>query len=324
MTPQGSRAARRLPQLARHPQPRGRRGRALPREDGAGTRRPRRRVTIFCAAHAGRARRRGRRRDPLRASRVEDHRLPCRACSALAGRRLGHVDLVVDVQNGLPFFTRMLTRKPVVVLVHHVHREQWPVVYPGLVGQVGWWIEHAVSPRASTALASTSRCPGHPRRAGRPSGHRDRIAVVHNGTDPVVPTTTSRVGPPHRRGRRPAGPAQAGRARHRRLGRGCARRSPASGSRRGVRLVGGRAARPRRGPCRPAAIELRGTRDEERKHEVYEASWVLALPSLKEGWGLVVGEAGMHRHADGRLPLGRWDPRVHRGRAVRAAGGRLR
>ena len=35
--------------------------------------------------------------------------------------------------------------------------------------------------------------------------------------------------------------------------------------------------------------------DELRKHELYERAWLLALPSLKEGWGLVVGEAGMHR-----------------------------
>jgi glycosyltransferase involved in cell wall biosynthesis len=35
--------------------------------------------------------------------------------------------------------------------------------------------------------------------------------------------------------------------------------------------------------------------DERRKHEVYEQAWLLALPSLKEGWGLVIGEAGMHR-----------------------------
>ncbi|HRI98381.1 MAG TPA: glycosyltransferase, partial [Nocardioides sp.] len=31
------------------------------------------------------------------------------------------------------------------------------------------------------------------------------------------------------------------------------------------------------------------------KHQVLERAWVLALPSLKEGWGLVVGEAGMHQ-----------------------------
>ena len=66
---------------------------------------------------------------------------------ALLLGRYGRVDVVVDVQNGLPFFTRLATRKPVVVLVHHVHREQWPVVYPGLVGRVGWWIESRLSPR---------------------------------------------------------------------------------------------------------------------------------------------------------------------------------
>ena len=41
-------------------------------------------------------------------------------------------------------------------------------------------------------------------------------------------------------------------------------------------------------------VVFEGHVDEERKHEVYEQAWVLALPSLKEGWGLVVGEAGMH------------------------------
>ncbi|MDX6278320.1 MAG: hypothetical protein QOJ72_2448, partial [Nocardioidaceae bacterium] len=61
--------------------------------------------------------------------------------------RYGRIDVVVDVQNGLPFFTRLATSKPVVVLVHHVHREQWPVVYQGLVGRIGWWIESRLSPR---------------------------------------------------------------------------------------------------------------------------------------------------------------------------------
>jgi glycosyltransferase involved in cell wall biosynthesis len=41
-------------------------------------------------------------------------------------------------------------------------------------------------------------------------------------------------------------------------------------------------------------VVFRGHLDEAAKNEVYERAWVLALPSLKEGWGLVVGEAGMH------------------------------
>ena len=42
-------------------------------------------------------------------------------------------------------------------------------------------------------------------------------------------------------------------------------------------------------------VVFEGHVDERRKHEVYEQAWLLALPSLKEGWGLVIGEAGMHR-----------------------------
>lgn len=85
------------------------------------------RVTIFCAAHTGappeetidgvRYVRRG--------SKLSVY---LHGMLLLLTRRLGRVDVVVDVQNGLPFFTRLVTRKPVIVLVHHVHREQWPVV----------------------------------------------------------------------------------------------------------------------------------------------------------------------------------------------------
>ena len=98
------------------------------------------RVTVFCAAHDAAP------RDEVvdgvrfmrRGGKVDIY---VRGVLHLLLRRLGPVDLVVDVQNGLPFFTPLGTRKPVVVLVHHVHREQWPVVYPGLIGRVGWWIE---------------------------------------------------------------------------------------------------------------------------------------------------------------------------------------
>ncbi len=94
----------------------------------------------------------------------------------------------------------------------------------------------------------------------------------------------------------PAGPAQAGRARSRRRGsparaacRTCGCTSWASGWWEGELHDVRRAARRRRDRW-----SSRATSTEPRKHEVYERAWVLALPSLKEGWGLVIGEAGMH------------------------------
>ncbi|MGN6129199.1 MAG: glycosyltransferase, partial [Nocardioidaceae bacterium] len=41
-------------------------------------------------------------------------------------------------------------------------------------------------------------------------------------------------------------------------------------------------------------VVFEGQVSEQRKHEVYHESWLQALPSLKEGWGLVVTEAGAH------------------------------
>ena len=55
--------------------------------------------------------------------------------------------VVVDVQNGLPFGSSLVTRRPVVVLLHHVHREQWPIVFGRVGGAIGWWIESVLAPR---------------------------------------------------------------------------------------------------------------------------------------------------------------------------------
>ncbi len=103
-------------------------------------------VTVFSAAHAGAPP-----EDEIRGVRYvrNGSKLTVypRGMQALRRGDLGHPDVVVDVQNGLPFFTRLVTRSPVIVLVHHVHREQWPVVYPGMMGKVGWWIERRFAPR---------------------------------------------------------------------------------------------------------------------------------------------------------------------------------
>ena len=55
-------------------------------------------------------------------------------------------DVVVDTQNGCPFLARLVFGGRVAVLVHHCHREQWPVAGK-MMGHLGWYIESTVSPR---------------------------------------------------------------------------------------------------------------------------------------------------------------------------------
>ena len=111
----------------------------------------------------------------------------------LRAGRLGRPDVVVDVQNGLPFFAPLVTRAPVVVLVHHVHREQWPIVYPGLTGRVGWWLENRVAPRLyrGRQYVTVSRATRQELMHQRIDG--GCVAVVHNGTAPVTNVAVTRA-----------------------------------------------------------------------------------------------------------------------------------
>ena len=54
-------------------------------------------------------------------------------------------DVVIDTQNGLPFLARLLYGRRVAMLVHHCHREQWPVAGP-VLSRIGWLVESRLSP----------------------------------------------------------------------------------------------------------------------------------------------------------------------------------
>lgn len=212
----------------------------------------------------------------------------------LLSRRFGRVDVVVDIQNGLPFFTRLATRAPVVVLVHHVHREQWPVVYPGLVGRVGWWIESRLAPRLYRSCQYVAVSLATRRELMGLGVGGDRVAVVHNGTAPELEVGEARsphpsicvVGRlvPHKQVEH----AVDAWVRLREELPGLTLTVVGSGwwdeeLHRYAAAAGG-----------GEAIHFTGHVSEWEKQRVYARSWVMALPSLKEGWGLVVGEAGRH------------------------------
>ncbi|WP_295628169.1 glycosyltransferase family 4 protein [uncultured Corynebacterium sp.] len=96
----------------------------------------------------------------------------------------GRPDVVVDTQNGVPFFASAVSGRPTVVLTHHCHREQWPVA-GRLVGKLGWFIESRLAPSVQRACRYIT--------VSRPSAddliglgvEEDRISIIRNGVDPV-------------------------------------------------------------------------------------------------------------------------------------------
>jgi glycosyltransferase involved in cell wall biosynthesis len=250
------------------------------------------RVTIACATHDGappdevvdgvRFMRRG--------SKLTVY---AEVLTRLAMRRFGRVDAVIDVQNGLPFFTRLATRRPVVVLVHHVHKEQWPVVFPGTLGRVGWWIESGLAPwlyRHSQYVTVSQASREELERLGVDGS---RITVVHNGSDPG-PTGSAKTSTPTL--------CVVGRlVPHKQVEHAIDAVAELSKDLPGLTMdvVGSgwwkdqlTAHAARLGVTH--RVRFRGFLSEAAKHSVYARSWVMALPSMKEGWGLVVAEGGAH------------------------------
>ncbi|ODQ84346.1 glycosyltransferase family 4 protein [Mycolicibacterium holsaticum] len=204
-------------------------------------------------------------------------------------------DVVIDTQNGIPFLARLAYGRRVAVLVHHCHREQWPVAGP-VMGRVGWFVESKLSPKAHRRNQYVTVSLPSARDLTRLGVSPDRIAVVRNGLDEAPPHTmdvprseTPRVAVlsrlvPHKqiedaldaiaelRKRIPDVHMDV-------LGGGWWRQRLVDHA----ALLG-----------ITDAVTFHGHVDDETKHRVLQRCWVHVLPSRKEGWGLAVTEAGQH------------------------------
>ena len=204
-------------------------------------------------------------------------------------------DVVIDTQNGLPFMARLAFGRRVTVLVHHCHRELWPVA-GWLMSKVGWFVESTVSPWLHRRNQYVTVSLPSARDLTDLGVDADRVAVVRNGLDEAPAETlnlpksaTPRVVVlsrlvPHKQ----IEDALDAVARLRQdlpdlhldvVGGGWWEdRLVAHADLLGV----------------SDAVTFHGHVDELTKHQLLQRSWVHLLPSCKEGWGLAVTEAAQH------------------------------
>lgn len=113
---------------------------------------------------------------------------PRALASILLGRlgigSLRGVDVVVDTQNGVPFFAALVTNRPTVLLTHHCHREQWPVA-GRLLGRIGWFLESRVAPRIYRGRPYVTVSQASKSELAELGVDADDIRIIANGVDPV-------------------------------------------------------------------------------------------------------------------------------------------
>ena len=204
-------------------------------------------------------------------------------------------DVVIDSQNGIPFLARLAFGRRSVVLVHHCHREQWPVAGP-LMSRFGWFVESRLSPRLHRENQYVTVSLPSARDLADLGVDPHRVAVVRNGLD-EAPAETLELP----RSETPRVAVLSRLVPHKQIEdvldavADLLPRTPdlhldvVGGGWWGERLVAHAA---RLGIT--DAVTFHGHVDDRTKHEVLQRCWVHVLPSRKEGWGLAVTEAAQH------------------------------
>ncbi len=207
--------------------------------------------------------------------------------------RIGTGDGLVEIWNGMPFFSPLWAHCPRIVFLHHVHAEMWKMVLPGGMAECGYAIEHRLAPpvyrRSRIVTLSTSSKRDIVERLRIPP---ERISVSPPGVEPVFS--------PH--GERSESPLVVAVGRLVPVKRfhlliEALVRMKADHPRLQAVIAGEGYERPSleallRRTGADSWISLPGSVSEEGLIDLYRRAWLVASTSLREGWGMTITEAG--------------------------------
>ncbi|MBO9531607.1 MAG: glycosyltransferase family 4 protein [Solirubrobacteraceae bacterium] len=200
------------------------------------------------------------------------------------------IDVLLDVQNGIPFFSPLWRRRPTVCLVHHVHTQQWAQHFPAPVAALGRTLEGSLMPAVYRRTPYVAVSPGTARDLGGLGIPTEQITVVPNGVDPFEPTDA--------RSSEPLFLALGRAVPHKRLDlllRHWERVRPATGGKLVIAGDGPELPRLRALAANDPSVEFTGSISEDEKRRLLSSAWMLVHPASHEGWGMVVLEAGLGR-----------------------------
>ncbi len=214
-----------------------------------------------------------------------------RAALSEATHRYGRRDALVEIWNGMPFFSPLWARGPRVVFLHHIHAEMWKMVLPAHLARIGDAVESRLAPRLYRGSRMITLSPSS-KEEMLEVGFRDELVDV------VPPGLDRRFAPGGERSNTPL-VVGVGRLmpvkRFDRLIRAvvAARRSAPDLE---LLLVGSGAERE---SLEALTAELDATHfvrfagrvDDDELVDIYRSAWVVASASVREGWGMTLTEA---------------------------------
>jgi glycosyltransferase involved in cell wall biosynthesis len=204
-------------------------------------------------------------------------------------------DVILDIINGIPFFTPIFSRKPKVGLIHHVHQDMFLVELGQVLGRFGKSVERFVVPLLYRDVPiicvsqSTAQCVEDVFYRGE----RIDVTVIHNGIDQSFYSMDG-----YRKFDKPTVLYLGRLKKYKRLPKLIsliteARKKVPDAE---LLIVGvgdaiGEAEEEIRRLGADEFVHMLGYVSDDEKARLYRQAWVTATASMVEGWGLTVIEA---------------------------------
>ena len=201
------------------------------------------------------------------------------------------MDFVIDVENGLPFFTPLFCSKPKLMVLHHMHKGQWFSQFPFPLALAGYFIESYLMPLIYRNTYVITVSPSTLSEL-RQVGFSDR--KIYLGFNSIPPKLGSKV----KKSKEPL-LVYVGRVKaYKRLEIAVETLRVLAKSYPMMKLIIGGAGDYAEKIIKLAEkyqlqkrIQVLGFVSERKKWELMQKAWVFLMPSSKEGWGITIVEA---------------------------------
>lgn len=202
-----------------------------------------------------------------------------------------NTDLIIDVQNGIPFFSSIYSRKPKIMILHHVHRKQWFREFNAIFATIGYFIEIILMPIFYANVPVVTVSPSSLQEL-RKIGFSDKnIFIAYNSIPP-------KTGPKFAESPHPTLVYVGRIKRYKQLEVGVDAVKKLKKDYPGIKLLIGGAGDHleelknyvKKNNLQDH-VEFLGFISESKKWEILQKGWVFVMPSMQEGWGITIIEA---------------------------------
>jgi glycosyltransferase involved in cell wall biosynthesis len=204
--------------------------------------------------------------------------------------RMGPYDALVEIWNGVPWFSPVWCRGPNITFLHHVHGPMWGQILPGPLAAFGRTLEARVAPPFYRRGITVTPSDATREQLLEIGFHANRVTAIPNGTDPRFSPGGSKTAHPSI-----VVVARLAPVKRVELVIEAAVEARLQLPELTLTIVGD-------GPDREALnalvtahqadwIDFAGRVEQEDLVDIYQRSWIVASGSLAEGWGLSLTEA---------------------------------